>query len=73
MWKPARSERQAVELRQFLFALPPGETVIVVTHDANVRALADRRGIASGGVIPLEIGRDRTLPVVNESFVGPER
>ena len=69
---PARADRQTAELRQFLFGLPSGETVILVTHYVNIRALTGR-GAASGEVFLLEIGRDRTVSVADEILISPER
>ena len=62
---PARSDRQTAELRQFLFGLPPGETVIPVTHHVNIRALTGRV-VTSGEVVLLQVGRARTISVVDE-------
>ena len=70
--KPARSDRQTADLRQFLFGLLPGETVILVTHYVNIRALTGR-GVTSGEVLLLQIGPDRTISVVDEILIGPER
>ena len=67
---PSRADRQTAELRQFLFGLPPGETVILVTHYVNIRALTGR-SVASGEVVLLKIGRDRTLSVVDEILIRP--
>ena len=69
---PARSDRQTADLRQFLFGLLPGETVILVTHYVNIRALTGR-SVTSGEVLLLQIGRDRTISVVDEILIGPER
>ena len=69
---PDRADRQTAELRQFLFSLSPGEIVILVTHYVNIRALTGL-GVASGEVILLQIGRDRTISVVDEILIGPER
>ena len=69
---PARADRQTAELRQFLFGLPPGEIVILVTHYVNIRALTGR-GAASGEVFLLAIGRDRTVSVVDEILISPKR
>ncbi|MXY40674.1 MAG: hypothetical protein F4160_11790 [Rhodospirillaceae bacterium] len=69
---PARSDRQTAGLQQFLFGLPPGETVILVTHYVNIRALTGL-GVASGEVLLLGIGRDRTISVVGEILIGPRR
>ena len=65
-------DRQTAELRQFLFDLPPGEIVVLVTHYVNIRALTGR-GAASGEVFLLEIGRDGTITVVDETLIGPKR
>ena len=67
-----RADRQTTELRQFLFDLRPGETVILVTHYVNIQALAGL-GVASGEVVLLQIGRDRTITVVDEVLIGPKR
>ena len=67
-----RAGPQTAELRQFLFGLPPGETIILVTHYVNIRALTGR-GVASGEAILLKIGRDRTISVVDEILLGPQR
>ena len=69
---PARADRQTAALRKFLLGLPPGETVILVTHYVNIRALTGR-GVASGEVLMLEIGRDGTISVVDEILVGHRR
>ena len=69
---PARSDRQTADLRQFLFDLPPEETVILVTHYVNIRALTGLR-VASGEVVLLRIGRDRTITAVDEILIGPRR
>ena len=63
-----RADRQTAELRQFLLGLPPGETVILVTHYVNIRALTDR-GVSSGEVLLLEIGRDGAFAVVDEILI----
>ncbi len=70
--KPARSDRQTADLRQFLFGLQPGETVILVTHYVNIRALTGL-AVASGEVVLLRIGRDRTIAVVDEILIGLRR
>ena len=70
---PARSDRQTADLRQFLFDLPPGETVILVTHYVNIRALTGL-GVASGEVVLLKVGHDdRTISVVDEILIAPRR
>ena len=69
---PARADRLTAEFRKFLLGLPPTETVILVTHYVNIRALTGR-GAASGEVFLLEIGRDRTIPVVDEILISPKR
>ncbi|MDE0371936.1 MAG: histidine phosphatase family protein [Rhodospirillales bacterium] len=69
---PARADRQTTELRDFLAGLPPGETVILVTHYVNIRALLGR-GVASGEVVLLEIGLDRTITVVDGILIEPLR
>ena len=69
---PARADAQTAELRHFLASIPPGETVILVTHYVNIMALLGR-GIASGEVVLLEIGRDRTISVVDEILIEPPR
>ena len=69
---PGRADRQTAELRQFLFGLRSGEIVILVTHYVNIGALTGR-GAASGEVFLLEIGRDRTISVVDEILISPKR
>jgi len=69
---PARAEPQTAELRQFLVGLPAEESVILVTHYVNIRALTGR-GAASGEVFLLEIGRDGTISVVDEILISPGR
>ena len=66
----ARAGPQTAELRQFLLGLPPGETVLLVTHQVNITALTGR-GVASGGVFLLEIGRDGAIFVVDEIMIDP--
>ena len=65
---PARADRQTAALREFLLGLLPGETVILVTHYVNIRALTGR-GVASGEVVMLKIGRDGTISVVDEILI----
>ncbi len=65
---PARADGQTADLRQFLLHLPPGETVILVTHYVNIRALTGR-GVASGEVVLLKIGSDRTISAVDEILI----
>ena len=69
---PDRADRQTAELRRFLLGLPPGETVILVTHFVNIRALTGR-GVASGEVLLLDIGHDGTVSVVDEILIAPPR
>ena len=69
---PDRADRQTAELRQFLFDLPPGEIVVLVTHYVNIRALTGR-GASSGEVFLLKIGRDDTISVVDEVLISPKR
>ena len=67
---PAHSDRQTAELRQFLLDLPPSETVVLVTHYVNIRALTGQ-GAASGEVILLEIGRGGAISAVNGILIAP--
>ena len=67
---PTRADRQTAELRQFLFGLPPGETVVLITHYVNIRALTDR-GVSSGQVLLLNVGRDGSISVVDEVLIRP--
>ena len=69
---PDRAGRQTAELRRFLFGLPPGETVFLITHFVNIRALTGRT-VASGEVFLLEIGRNGTISVVDEILIDPRR
>ena len=69
---PARADRQTAELRQFLLGVPPAETVVLVTHYVNIRALTSR-GVASAEIVLLEIGRDGTISVVDEILIGSQR
>ena len=69
---PDRADGQTAELRRFLFGLPPGEVIVLVTHYVNIRALTGR-GVASGEVLLLEIGRDGTISVVDEILIDPRR
>ena len=68
---PDRADRQTAELRRFLFGLPPGETVFLITHFVNIRALTGR-SVASGEVLLLEIGRNGTISVVDEILIDPD-
>ena len=70
--KPARADSQTAEFRQFLFSLPPGKAVVLVTHYVNIRALTGR-AVASGEVILLKIGRNRTISVIDEILIRPRR
>ena len=65
---PDRSDRQTAELRQFLLGLPQDETVILVTHYVNIRALTGQ-AVASGELLLLEIGRDGTVLVIDEILI----
>ncbi len=67
-----RASSQTAELRQFLLGLPPGKTVILVTHQVNITALTGRIP-ASGEVFLLRIGRDGTISVVDEILIDPWR
>lgn len=67
---PDRSGRQTADLRQFLFDLPPEETVLLVTHYVNIRALAGRSA-ASGEVLLLKIESGETISVVGEILIYP--
>ena len=67
---PDRADRQTAELRRFLFGLPPGENVFLITHFVNIRALTGR-SVASGEVFLLEIGRNGTISVVDEILIDP--
>ncbi len=69
---PARADRQTADLRQFLSGLPPGAAVILVTHYVNIKSLTGR-GVASGEVLLLEIGRAGTISVVDEILIAPQR
>ena len=69
---PSRADRQTTELRQFLSGFSPGETAVLVTHFVNILALTDR-GVASGEVLLLQIGRDGATSVVDAILIGPER
>ena len=65
---PARAEPQTADLRQYLLNLPPGKTVILVTHYVNIRALTGK-AVASGEAVLLKIGRDRVISVVDEVLI----
>ena len=67
---PDRADQQTADLRQFLVGRPPGETLVLVTHYVNIRALTGR-GVASGEVLLLETGRDGATSVVDEILIGP--
>ena len=69
---PDRADRQTADLRQFLSGLPPGAAVILVTHYVNIKSLTGR-GVASGEVLLLEIGRAGTISVVDEILIAPQR
>ena len=69
---PDRADRQTAELRRFLLGLPPEETVVLVTHFVNIRALTGR-GVASGEILLLDVGRDGAVSVVDEILIGPPR
>ena len=66
----ARADAQTAELRQFLRGLPPGETVVLVTHQVNITALTDRWA-ASGEVLLLRIGRGGAIEVAGEILIDP--
>ena len=68
---PARADRHTAALRLFLLGLPPAETVVPVIHYVNIRALTGR-SVASAEVLLLEIGRDGTISVVDETLIGSQ-
>ena len=68
----SRSEARTGELRKFLIGLSPGETVVLVTHYVNIQALTGR-GVASGEVLLLEVGRDGAVSVVGGVLIDPQR
>ena len=68
----SRAGAQTAELRKFLLGLPPGETVVLVTHYVNIQALTGR-GTASGEVLLLEVGRDGAFSVVDGLLIDPQR
>ncbi len=68
----SRADAQTGELRKFLLGLPPEETVVLVTHYVNIAALTGR-GVASGEILLLEIGRDGAVSVVGGVLIDPER
>ena len=65
-----RADRQTAAIRKFLHGLPPGETVVLVTHYVNIGALTGR-GVASGEVLLLELGPDGAIVVTDEILIGP--
>ena len=67
-----RGGPQTAELRRFLRRLPPGKSVVLVTHQVNITALTSRVP-ASGEVFLLRIGRDGTIYVVDEILIDPWR
>ena len=69
---PARADRQTADLQQFLSGLPPGAAVVLVTHYVNIKSLTGR-GVASGEVLLLEIGRAGKISVVDEILIAPQR
>ena len=69
---PARADRQTADLRQFLSGLPPGAAVVLVTHYVNIKSLTGR-GVASGEVLLLEIGRAGKISVVDEILIALQR
>ena len=68
----SRAGAQTAELRKFLLGLPPGETVILVTHYVNIQALTGR-GAASGEILLLEIGPGGALSVIDGILIDPGR
>ena len=68
----SRADAQTAELRKFLLGRHPEETVILVTHYVNIAALTGR-GVASGEVLLLEIGRDGAISAVDGILIGPQR
>ena len=67
-----RADRQTLDLRQLLFRLRPAESIVLVTHQVNIRALAGR-STASGEVLLLRIGPDRTVSVIDGVSIEPDR
>ena len=65
-----RADARTAELRRFLRGLPSGETVVLVTHQVNIAALTGR-GVASGEVLLLRIGRDGAIAVADEILIAP--
>lgn len=48
---PGRESRQTRELRNFLYTLPPGPSVVMVTHQVNITGLTGIVPPSGGGVI----------------------
>ena len=67
---PERAGRQTSELRRVLSGLPRQETVMLVTHYVNIRALTGR-SVASGEVLLLETRPDGTVSVIDGIMIGP--
>ena len=68
----SRADAQTAELRKFLLGLRPDETVVLVTHYVNIQALTGR-GVASGEVLLLEIGRDGAVSAAGGVLIDPQR
>ena len=67
----SRAEAQTAELRKILLGLSPGETVVLVTHYVNIRALTGRV-TASGEILLLAIGSDGAVSVVDGILIEPQ-
>ncbi len=68
--EPSRADAQTVALRSFLQSVPPEETLVLVTHFVNIRALTGR-GVASGEVVFIELHEDGIVTVVDTVLIGP--
>lgn len=66
----SRADAQTEELRRVLAALPPDETVMLVTHQVNITALTGR-GVGSGEVFVLELSETGAIEVLDEILIAP--
>ncbi len=68
--EPSRAGRQTDALREFLRDLPPDDSVMLVTHFVNIRALTGR-SVASGEVLSIEPDDDGRVAVIDTILIGP--
>ncbi len=64
------AEAQTEQVRGLLKALPPGEKLMLVTHQVNITALTGR-GVSSGEIFLIKLDAEGKVNVVGEFLLPP--